>query len=92
MSGFHDLIGSMCNPYTHNLMTSKDMNTCCHSNLVCAAVGDGLEERDMFMCTGFTCDTSQYFAKPSPVEVGDILSSSRRLTCWSASRCAPRVT
>ena len=55
-------------PYTHNLMTGEDVNTCCHSNLVRAAVGDGLEEGDVhvvlnvFMCTPISTSTS-----PSPV-------------------------
>ena len=76
-AGVHDVIGSRCDPYTRNLMAGEDVNTCCHSNLVRAAVGDGLEESDVqdvlsvFMCTGYTRDTNQYFAKPSLVEVGD---------------------
>jgi hypothetical protein len=55
-------------PCTHNLMTGEDVNTCCHSNLVRAAVGDGLEEGDVhvvlnvFMCTPISTSTS-----PSPV-------------------------
>mmetsp|Transcript_1772 Transcript_1772/g.3227 ORF Transcript_1772/g.3227 Transcript_1772/m.3227 type:complete len:102 (+) Transcript_1772:187-492(+) len=28
---------------------------------------------NVFMCTGFTRDTNQYFTKPSPVEVGDYI-------------------
>jgi uncharacterized protein YcgI (DUF1989 family) len=28
---------------------------------------------NVFMCTGFTKDTHQYFTKPSPVQVGDYL-------------------
>jgi hypothetical protein len=49
-------------------MTGEDVNTCCHSNLVRAAVGDGLEEGDVhvvlnvFMCTPISTSTS-----PSPV-------------------------
>ena len=50
-------------------MAGEDVNTCCHSNLVRAAVGDGLEESDVqdvlsvVMCTGHTRDTNQYFHK-----------------------------
>jgi hypothetical protein len=77
--GVHNVIGNRCNPYTPNLMMSEDVNISCHSNLVRAAVGDGLEESDVhdvlnvFMCTGFNHDTNQYFAKPSLVEVGDYI-------------------
>jgi uncharacterized protein YcgI (DUF1989 family) len=55
------------------------MTTCCHSNLTRAAQSVGLAEEDVhdvlnvFMCTGFTPRTGQYFAKPSPVQVGDYL-------------------
>ena len=78
-AGVHDCIGSRCDPYTHHLMTGCNSNVCCHSNLTRAAVKAGLEEADVhdvlnvFMCTGFTKDTHQYFTKPSPVQVGDYL-------------------
>jgi len=78
-AGVHDVIGSRCDPYTHHLMTGEDYNCCCHSNLTRAAKLDGLGEMDVhdvlnvFMCTGFTRDTNQYFTKPSPVEVGDYI-------------------
>eukprot|EP00985_Skeletonema_marinoi_P013449 scaffold6663_cov131-Skeletonema_marinoi.AAC.6 len=78
-AGVHDVIGSRCDPYTHFLMTGEDYNHCCHSNLTRAATHDGLTEMDVhdvlnvFMCTGFTRDTNQYFTKPSPVEVGDYI-------------------
>ena len=78
-AGVHDVIGSRCDPYTHHLMTGEDYNHCCHSNLTRAAKLDGLDEMDVhdvlnvFMCTGFTRDTNQYFTKPSPVEVGDYI-------------------
>lgn len=81
-AGVHDVIGSRCDPYTHRLLTGEDFNYCCHSNLTRAARSDGLSEADVhdvlnvFMCTGFTRDTNQYFTKPSPVEVGDYVSGS----------------
>ena len=28
---------------------------------------------NVFLCTGFTCDTGQYFVKASPVRPGDYL-------------------
>eukprot|EP00568_Trieres_chinensis_P012330 CAMPEP_0183314518 /NCGR_PEP_ID=MMETSP0160_2-20130417/48687_1 /TAXON_ID=2839 ORGANISM="Odontella Sinensis, Strain Grunow 1884" /NCGR_SAMPLE_ID=MMETSP0160_2 /ASSEMBLY_ACC=CAM_ASM_000250 /LENGTH=167 /DNA_ID=CAMNT_0025479869 /DNA_START=410 /DNA_END=913 /DNA_ORIENTATION=- len=78
-AGVHDVIGSRCDPYTHYLMTGQDYNNCCHSNLTRAAKMDGLDEMavhdvlNVFMCTGFTRDTNQYFTKPSPVEIGDYI-------------------
>lgn len=79
-AGVHDVIGSRCDPYTHNLMSSENKNNCCHSNLTRAALAtEVLSEEDVhdvlnvFMCTGFTLDTHQYFTKPSPVQVGDYI-------------------
>lgn len=78
-AGVHDVIGSRCDPYTHHLMTGEESHVCCHSNLTRQAKRDGLSELDVhdvlnvFMCTGFTRDTHQYFTKPSPVQVGDYL-------------------
>ena len=78
-AGVHDVIGSRCDPYTHKLMTGEESHVCCHSNLTRQCVRDGLEEShvhdvlNVFMCTGFTKDTHQYFTKPSPVDVGDYL-------------------
>jgi len=78
-AGVHDVIGSRCDPYTNHLLTGQDANTCCHSNLTRQALRDGLHEMDVhdvlnvFMCTGFTKDTHQYFTKPSPVAPGDYL-------------------
>jgi uncharacterized protein YcgI (DUF1989 family) len=93
-AGVHDVIGSRCDPYTHNLMTGENKNDCCHSNLVRAALRDGLNEMDVhdvlnvFMCTGFTRDTNQYFAKPSPVEVGDYIEFIAEIDLLvSASTC-----
>ena len=78
-AGVHDVIGSRCDPYTNHLLTGQTANTCCHSNLTRQALRDGLTEADVhdvlnvFMCTGFTRDTQQYFTKPSPVLPGDYL-------------------
>eukprot|EP00957_Ditylum_brightwellii_P209033 15359956-Ditylum_brightwellii.AAC.1 len=78
-AGVHDVIGSRCDPYTNKLLTGEDYHYCCHSNLTRAAIPDGLVEADVhdvlnvFMCTGFTRDTNQYFTKPSPVEIGDYI-------------------
>jgi uncharacterized protein YcgI (DUF1989 family) len=77
--GVHDVIGSRCDPYTHHLLTGQDKHDCCHSNLTRACLQCDLTEGhvhdvlNVFMCTGFTKDTHQYFTKPSPVQVGDYI-------------------
>ena len=81
----HDVIGTRCDPYTHALLSDGGQyHHCCHSNLTRAlADATGLPlpmaERhvhdvlNVFMCTGFTRDTGQYFMKASPVRPGDYL-------------------
>jgi uncharacterized protein YcgI (DUF1989 family) len=78
----HDVIGTRCDPYTHNLLAGGQYHHCCHSNLT-RALADHLgvspqeaephvhDVLNVFMCTGFTCDTGQYFMKASPVRPGD---------------------
>ncbi|MBI1170554.1 DUF1989 domain-containing protein [bacterium] len=80
----HDVIGTRCDPYTHNLLSGGQYHHCCHSNLTRAFArhtGLPLAEAELavhdvlnvFMCTGFTRDTGQYFMKASPVRPGDHL-------------------
>ena len=80
----HDVIGTRCDPYTGNLLSGTQYHHCCHSNLTRAladATGMSLAEAEphvhdvlnVFMCTGFTRDTGQYFMKASPVRPGDHL-------------------
>ncbi|MEM6940384.1 MAG: DUF1989 domain-containing protein [Pseudomonadota bacterium] len=80
----HDVIGTRCDPYTHNLLHGGQYHYCCHSNLTRALsthLGQSLQEAEphvhdvlnVFMCTGFTRDTGQYFMKQSPVRPGDYL-------------------
>lgn len=80
----HDVIGTRCDPYTGRLLGGADYHYCCHSNLTRALadhVGLSLGEAEplvhdvlnVFMCTGFTADTHQYFMKASPVRPGDYL-------------------
>jgi uncharacterized protein len=80
----HDVIGTRCDPYTSKLLSDVDYHYCCHSNLTRALVnekGIKLDEAEklvhdvlnVFMCTGFTNDTKQYFMKSSPVRPGDYL-------------------
>ena len=82
--GVHDVIGTRCDPYTQHLLGGDHYHYCCHSNLTRALakyasrpeaevellVHDVL---NVFMCTGFTLDTHQYFMKASPVRPGDYL-------------------
>ncbi|MCH2094589.1 MAG: DUF1989 domain-containing protein [Rhodobacteraceae bacterium] len=80
----HDVIGTRCDPYTRRLLSGEDYHYCCHSNLtraLSAYRGLDLHEAEahvhdvlnVFMCTGFTQDTGQYFMKASPVRPGDYL-------------------
>lgn len=80
----HDVIGTRCDPYTGRLLSGDDYHHCCHSNLTRALAHHRdlpLQEAEMlvhdvlnvFMCTGFTRDTGQYFMKASPVRPGDYL-------------------
>ena len=80
----HDVIGTRCDPYTSKLLSGNDYHYCCHSNLTRALVNEKklkIEEAEnvvhdvlnVFMLTGFTNDTKQYFMKASPVRPGDYL-------------------
>ena len=80
----HDVIGTRCDPYTGRLLSGGDYHNCCHSNLTRAFadhMGLSLSEAEghvhdvlnVFMCTGFTRDTGQYFMKASPARPGDYL-------------------
>ena len=80
----HDVIGTRCDPYTSKLLSDNDYHYCCHSNLTRALVKEKeikINEAEklvhdvlnVFMCTGFTNDTKQYFMKSSPVRPGDYL-------------------
>ncbi len=80
----HDVIGTRCDPYTHALLTGQQYHRCCHSNLTRALVTEtGMavdaaeplvhDVLNVFMCTGFTRDTGQYFMKASPARQGDFI-------------------
>lgn len=82
--GVHDVIGTRCDPYTQLLLAGTEYHHCCHSNLtraLAAYAGLSLAEAErhvhdvlnVFMCTGFTRDTHQYFMKASPVRPGDFI-------------------
>ena len=80
----HDVIGTRCDPYTSKLLSGNDYHYCCHSNLTRALVKEKKFKIDdaekivhdvlnVFMLTGFTNETKQYFMKASPVRPGDYL-------------------
>ena len=83
-ASIHDVIGTRCDPYTEKLLTNNDYHYCCHSNLMRALINEkniSLNEAEelihdvlnVFMCTGFTKNTHQYFMKASPVRQGDFI-------------------
>ena len=110
-AGIHDVIGTRCDPYTNLLLSGTAYDFCCHSNLARALAAElkvepcAIEHHihdvlNVFMCTGFTQDTHQYFMKASPVRPGDfrVLRGDRsawsfvglsrwRLQCCSLQRC-----
>lgn len=81
----HDVIGTRCDPYTHYLLSNGGQyHHCCHSNLTRAfarhaGIPLGQAEEyihdvlNVFMCTGFTRETGQYFMKASPARQGDFI-------------------
>ncbi|MEN3163633.1 DUF1989 domain-containing protein [Tistrella mobilis] len=98
--GVHDVIGTRCDPYTNRLLTGTDYHHCCHSNLCRAlAAAAGLSPRaaqphvhdvlNVFMCTGFTRDTHQYFMKASPVRPGDFLELFAEIDLLAALSACP---
>ena len=96
----HDVIGTRCDPYTGNLLAGSQYHHCCHSNLTRALadeLGVSLEEAEphvhdvlnVFMCTGFTRDTGQYFMKASPVRPGDYLEFFAEIDLLGALSACP---
>ena len=83
-AGVHDVIGTRCDPYTNRLLTGGDYHYCCHSNLTRAlAAARNLPPAEaeahvhdvvnVFMCTGYTRATNEYFMKSSPARPGDFI-------------------
>jgi len=96
----HDVIGTRCDPYTGNLLSGVQYHQCCHSNLTRAMAGElgvPLPEAEaqvhdvlnVFMCTGFTHDTGQYFMKASPVRPGDYLEFFAEIDLLGALSACP---
>lgn len=96
----HDVIGTRCDPYTHNLLKGGQYHHCCHSNLTRAvaahldielseAEGHVHDVLNVFMCTGFTRDTGQYFMKASPVRPGDYIEFFAEIDLLGALSACP---
>lgn len=96
----HDVIGTRCDPYTHRLLSGGDYHHCCHSNLTRALAAEtGLSPSDaeahvhdvlnVFMCTGFSRETGQYFMKASPVRPGDFLEFFAEIELLGALSACP---
>jgi uncharacterized protein YcgI (DUF1989 family) len=99
-AGIHDVIGTRCDPYTNRLLTGQDYHHCCHSDLTRAlAAARGLKADaaevmvhdvlNVFMCTGFTRDTHQYFMKASPVRPGDYIEFRAEMDLLGALSACP---
>jgi uncharacterized protein len=99
-AGVHDVIGTRCDPYTNRLLSGGDYHHCCHSNLTRALAAErGIDVREaegmvhdvlnVFMCTGFTRDTHQYFMKASPVRPGDFIEFFAEIDLLGALSACP---
>ncbi len=99
-AGVHDVIGTRCDPYTLRMLKGVDFHHCCHSNLtraLAAARGLSLDEAEphvhdvmnVFMCTGFSHDTHQYFTKASPVRPGDYIEFFAEIDLLGALSACP---
>jgi uncharacterized protein len=96
----HDVIGTRCDPYTHRLLSGADYHHCCHSNLTRAfAAHTSLTLHDaepfihdvlnVFMCTGFTQGTGQYFMKATPARPGDFIEFFAEIDLLGALSACP---
>ena len=98
--GIHDVMGTRCDPYTNYLLSGEEYHNCCHSNLtraLAAAKGLPLAEAEghvhdvvnVFMCTGLTRDTNQFFMKASPVRPGDFIELFAEIDLLAALSTCP---
>ena len=81
------------------MLRGERYDRCCHSNLTRSLVEKGLnvEEAEaavhdvlnVFMCTGFTLDTHQYFMKASPVRPGDYIEFFAEIPLLGALSACP---
>ncbi len=96
----HDVIGTRCDPYTNHQLNGVDYHYCCHSNLTRALAdhkGCDLQQAEqhvhdvlnVFMCTGFTLDTHQYFMKATPARAGDYIEFFAEIDLLGALSACP---
>jgi uncharacterized protein YcgI (DUF1989 family) len=99
-AGIHDVIGTRCDPYTNRMLSGSDYDHCCHSNLARALATESrvmpreVEHQihdvlNVFMYTGFTKDTHQYFMKASPVRPGDFIEFFAEIDLLGALSACP---
>jgi hypothetical protein len=99
-AGVHDVIGTRCDPFTNRMLSGSDYDRCCHSNLARALATElrvtprEVEHQihdvlNVFMCTGFTKDTHQYFMKASPVRPGDFIEFFAEIDLLGALSACP---
>ena len=99
-AGVHDILGTRCDPYTNFLLNGVEYHYCCHSNLTRAlAARRGITPAEaeahvhdvlnVFMCTGYTRDTHQYFMKASPVRPGDFIEFFAEIDLLAALSTCP---
>jgi len=99
-AGVHDVIGTRCDPYTNFLLHGTHYDFCCHSNLTRALAAERAmsfaqaephvhDVLNVFMCTGFTRDTKQYFMKASPVRPGDYIEFYAEIDLLAALSACP---
>jgi hypothetical protein len=96
----HDVIGTRCDPYTHMSLNDEEYHYCCHSNL-CRALSRQQKKSipeietkihdvlNVFMCTGFTKKTHQYFMKSSPVRPNDFIEFFAEIDLLGALSACP---
>lgn len=96
----HDVIGTRCDPYTNQVLNGADYHHCCHSNLTRALAKQTGQDvaliehhvhdvLNVFMCTGFTKDTHQYFMKASPVRPWDYIEFFAEIDILGALSACP---
>ena len=99
-AGVHDVIGTRCDPYTNVLLKGTEYHHCCHSNLMRALAAERSlplsqaelhvhDVMNVFMCTGYTRDTHQYFMKASPVRPGDFIEFFAEIDLLAALSACP---
>ncbi len=99
-AGVHDILGTRCDPYTNVLLNHVEYHHCCHSNLTRALAAERnlpLAQAEthvhdvvnVFMCTGTTRDTHQFFMKASPVRPGDFLELFAEIDLLAALSACP---